>query len=136
MRANRNKFRSKTDAMNRRVQSWWCLKCDSRVYKKKKKCSCGASDFHYFPSEAEAKRFAQLKLELRCGTISNLELQPSYPFVVNDIKITTYKADFRYARDGEWVIEDVKGNKDYLTDVFKYKRKMMKAFYGLEITIT
>ena len=132
----RNQFRSKTDAMNRRVQSWWCLTCDARHYTKRKTCDCGSTDLHYFPSEAEAKRYAQLKLELRCGLISNLELQPSYPFVVNGIKITTYRADFKYTRNGLQVIEDVKGDENYLTDVFKNNRKMMAAFYGLEITIT
>lgn len=136
IRGGGHKFKSKTDAMNRRVQSWWCLTCDARHYTKRKMCDCGSTDLHYFPSEAEAKRFAQLKLELRSGLISDLELQPQYHIVINGLKITTYRGDFRYRRDGNLVVEDVKGNEEYLTDLFKLKRALVEAIYGQKITIT
>jgi len=93
-------------------------------------------DLHYFPSEAEAHRFAALKLELRCGLISDLELQPYYPVVLDGTVMTTYKADFRYMRDGVQVVEDVKGNEEYLTDLFKLKRKLIEHIYKLRLTIT
>jgi hypothetical protein len=99
-------------------------------------CRCGSTDLHYFPSEAEAKRFATLKLELRCGVISDLELQPEYHIVINGVKITTYRADFRYTRYGGQVVEDVKGSEEYLTDLFKLKRKLVEAVYGVRLLIT
>lgn len=129
-------FRSKTDAMNRRVQSWWCLTCNARYWTKTNTCKCGSGDLQYFPSEAEANRFAALKLELRCGLISELELQPKYNIVMNGVEITTYRADFRYMKDGKQVVEDVKGSEQYITDVFKLKRKMVEAVFGIRITIT
>lgn len=129
-------FRSKNDAMNRRVQSWWCLSCDKRYWTKSKTCICGSTNLQYFPSEAEARRFAALKLELRCGLISDLELQPQYHIVIKGKKITTYRADFRYTKDGAQVVEDVKGSEQHLTDLFKLKRKMVEAVYGIRILIT
>jgi ribosomal protein L40E len=129
-------FRSKTEAMNRRVQSWFCLSCDTRHWTKPKICKCGSTDLHYFPSEAEARRFAALKLELRCGLISDLELQPEYHIVMNGVKITTYRADFRYTKDGSQVVEDVKGSEKHATSLFKLKRKMVEAEFGIRLLIT
>lgn len=92
---------------------------------------------HYFPSKDELKRFYALRLELRCGTITNLELQPAYPVVINGQKVTTYKADFKYTRDGLPVVEDVKGTLDekYLDPVFKLKKKLIEAVHGIAINI-
>lgn len=128
-------FKSKLDAMNRRVQSWWCLTCDARYWTKQKRCKCGSTDLHYFPSEAEANRFATLKLHLKCGLISDLQLQPQYHVVLNGVKVTSYRADFKYTKDGTTVVEDVKGSEQYLTDVFKLKRKLVEAIYGFRLLI-
>jgi len=68
------------------------------------------------------------------GEIINLELQPKFPIEVNGIKICTYIADFRYKeRDGTEVVEDCKGFK---TDVYRLKKKLVKAIYGIEILET
>jgi len=83
-----------------------------------------------FDSQAEGRRFSQLKLLLRAGTIEDLVLQPRFPFVVNGIKVCTYVADFGYREADESVVEDVKGVK---TDVYRIKRALMKAIYGIEI---
>ena len=55
---------------------------------------------------------------------------------MNGIRCFTYKADFKYIRDGIQVIEDVKGDPDYLTDVFKLKRKVVEAVYGFKLNLT
>lgn len=95
-----------------------------------------------FDSMKEAGRYGQLKLLVKAGKITDLELQPKYAITVNGQKICTYVGDFRYvdvegsdlfdAARGifKWVIEDVKGMK---TPVYNLKKKLMKAVHGIEI---
>lgn len=130
------KFRSKNHAMNQRVHWWACLRCLREYGTKQKRCDCGG-ELVYFPSTAEMRRFRALRLEWKHGLISDLELQPSFLCVVEGVRITTYRADFRYTRDGQQVIEDVKGTTDekYLTDEFKIKRKLVQAIFGITINI-
>ena len=88
-----------------------------------------------FDSKAEARRYSELKLLLKAGEISHLELQPRYDLVVNDVKLGFYKADFRYVElaSNEIIVEDVKGVK---TPIYNLKKKLMKAIYGIEILET
>ncbi len=91
-----------------------------------------------FASQKEGKRYVELSLLLRAKEISNLRLQPKYPISINNKKICTYIADFEYYRilNGEVVeiiTEDAKGFK---TPVYKIKRKLMNAVYGIIITET
>jgi hypothetical protein len=59
-------------------------------------------------------------------------MQVPYPFVINGVKVCTYKADFvEKLKTGEWQIVDVKGFK---TSEYKLKKKLLKAVYGLDIT--
>lgn len=137
------RFTSKTQAMNTRKHSWVCLKCDAVHLEKKKGhkliCHCGSHELQYFPSGAELRRYRSLQLMQRCGNIYGLELQPSYNVVINGHEVTTYRADFRYYDDkGVLIIEDVKGttNEKYHDPVFKLKRKLVEAVFGIKITIT
>ena len=91
-------------------------------------------DGHSFPSAKEARRYGDLKLLERTGLISDLTLQPRFKLVVADELICTYVADFSYViENGERVVEDSKGVQ---TDVFKLKRKLMRACLGIEVLIT
>ena len=88
-----------------------------------------------FDSRLEA-RYAQTLESLRAAKdpeerVENVEYQVRYPMVYNSIKICDYVCDFRvtYA-DGRVEVIDAKG---VLTDVYKLKRKMMRAFHGIEI---
>jgi len=84
-----------------------------------------------FASKAEARRYTDLLLMERGGAIRDLELQPRYPLVVNGVKVGTYVADFRYVDEaGRVVVEDVKGVR---TAVYRIKRLLMRALYGIEI---
>jgi len=89
-------------------------------------------DGHKFPSLAEGRRYEQLKLMRDNGLIKGLELQPRFKVRINGIHITTYIADFRYvdAGTGETVIEEVKG---FRTDVYKLKKKLVKAVLGIDV---
>jgi len=60
-------------------------------------------------------------------------LQVNYPIEHKDIKICSYRADFVYVQGGKTITEDCKG---FRTDVYLLKKKLMKAFYGIEILET
>lgn len=85
-----------------------------------------------FDSKAEAKRYGQLKILQRAGTISGLELQPKFVCIINKKKVCTYKADFTYFENHVRVVEDVKGFK---TATYRLKKKLVEACYpGTVIT--
>lgn len=86
-----------------------------------------------FDSEREAARYLTLKAEVSYGVISDLELHPPYRLVVNGVLIATYIADFRYARGGRTVVEDVKGVK---TPSYRMKKNLMRALFDIEILET
>lgn len=88
-----------------------------------------------YDSRLEA-RYAETLEQLRTAKdpaerVEHVEYQVRYPMVLNGVKICDYVADFvvRYA-DGHTSVIDAKG---VLTDVYKLKRKMMRAFHGIEI---
>jgi len=85
-----------------------------------------------FMSKRESQRYLELKALERSGIIRDLKLQPRFPLVFNDIKICTYVADFQYVdiKKNCEVVEDVKG---VLTAVYRLKKKLMKAGYGIDI---
>lgn len=83
-----------------------------------------------FDSKREAARYADLKLLLKAGQITDLELQVDYPMIVNKRKICSYFVDFRYKENGKIVCEDVKGLR---LPVYRLKAKLMRACYGIEV---
>lgn len=86
-----------------------------------------------FDSKAEARRYVELKLLEKAGQIIGLVLQPAFTIFVAGVEICEYRADFSYRPIG-WtrgVVEDVKGMK---TAVYRLKKKMVEAQYGITIT--
>jgi hypothetical protein len=84
-----------------------------------------------FASKREATRYAELKLLERAGEISDLKLQVRFKLAVNGEHICTYVADFTYRdKAGRSIIEDAKG---FETDVFRLKRNLMRAVFGVEV---
>jgi hypothetical protein len=85
-----------------------------------------------FDSKKEARRYVVLKQRERLGEIEDLELQPRYPIEVAGVHICNYIADFSYLdrQTGERVTEDVKGVR---TAVYRLKKKLVSAVYGVEI---
>jgi hypothetical protein len=93
-----------------------------------------------FASQAEARRYSELKLLQKAGAIRGLVMQPRYDiyglaFQAAPVKIAFYKADFRYQVpiiDGwKTIIEDVKG---VHTESYRLKKKLVEAQYGITIT--
>lgn len=83
-----------------------------------------------FASKREAARYRELKLLERAGAIVGLQLQPSYPLVINGMNCGRYVGDFAYLENRRLVIEDSKG---FRTPVYRLKRKLMKAIHGIDI---
>jgi hypothetical protein len=83
-----------------------------------------------FDSKLEAARYKILKKHEKDGLISDLQVQIDFPCILtvkgSEKKICSYIADFRYKRDGEWVVEDTKG---IVTQVFRLKKKLVEALY-------
>jgi len=86
-----------------------------------------------FASKSEMKRYAELKLLERVGTIKMLVRQPKFILqesfihpVFGKQREISYIADFEYYENGRCVVEDVKGMK---TEVYKLKRKLFLARY-------
>lgn len=86
-----------------------------------------------FDSRAEARRYGELKLLERGGAIGGLRVQVPYPVVVNGIRICKYIADFVYVEAGAEIVEDVKG---YRTAVYRLKKRLVEACYGLKVKET
>lgn len=88
-----------------------------------------------FDSKAEERRFDQLCILEKAGEISGLEvhvkyeLQPSFKRGGKTIRAITYEADFRYVENGAVVLEDVKGGKGTITQVFTLKTKILQFKY-------
>ena len=93
-----------------------------------------------FDSKKEAKRYVELKKKQDEGEITDLRLQvpfelvPSFTIEIDGKKRKRrnirYIADFVYYKDGQKIVEDVKGRK---TDIYKLKKKLFE--YKFKITI-
>ena len=92
-------------------------------------------DGHKFDSQAEGRRYEELRLLELAGEISDLRVHPKWDLVVNGALICRYTADFCYLPKGpgDYVIEDVKGGQATKTAVYKIKKKLMLALVGLDV---
>ena len=135
----------------------WYRRSKNKLGNKKVVC-----DGIEFDSKREAKRYAELKLLLRAGKISDLRLQVCYeliPTAYEDIPTgeiykrgehkgepkmkrvciehgVDYIADFVYTENGKTVVEDAKGYRDPHSAtymIFVIKRKLMLHRYGIRV---
>lgn len=115
-----------------------------------------------FDSQKEGNRYCELKLMQRAGVISNLELQKRYELIPAQYKTVetgeyykvgakkgqpktkevcieqsvVYVADFVYQKNGQTIVEDVKGYRDPSSATyakFVLKRKMMLWIHGIRL---
>ena len=96
-----------------------------------------------FDSAKEARRFRELDMLQKAGEISDLRCQ--VPFVLIPAKVRAdgsrerackYVADFVYMKDGETVVEDVKGYtraNSLPYRLFVVKRKLMLWVHGIAV---
>lgn len=103
----------------------------------KYKNSCVEYDGIKFDSIKEKGRYVTLKRMEENGEITDLKCQVRFkllPSQKRNGKIiehpTSYIADFTYIKNGEYVVEDVKG---MATPAYILKRKMMLFFHDIKI---
>lgn len=109
-----------------------------------------------FDSRREAEYYDELKLREKAGEITDLQLQVKFSIDINGKHICNYFADFVYweyesltapdpthyakvliiapkeaKKQKRKVVVDVKGMR---TDVYRLKKKLVEAVYGIEIT--
>lgn len=115
----------------RRVIVWTCRSCEVLYRSQPSQCSeCGNLSFIRWDSRAEQKRWAELKLLNTVGKIAALRRQIRFPLMAhsvdgNSVKIGDYVADFVFEREGERIIEDVKGSA--ITALAAWKLRHMAA---------
>lgn len=100
---------------------------------KNKKVTVG--DLH-FDSLKEARRYKELLEEQKTGTLTDLETQVRFELIPKQDgeRACFYVADFVYKdREGKTVVEDVKGSRRMLTDVYKIKKKLMLKVHGIKV---
>jgi len=88
-----------------------------------------------FDSKKEARYAQELDMQKHAKDpkwrVHSWERQVPFVIVVNDVKICKYVADFRVNyTDGREEIVDVKGVR---TAIYKLKKKLVEAQYGIEI---
>lgn len=93
-----------------------------------------------FDSKKEALRYKELMAFLECGVITDLKLQHTFmlqePYTTpkgKRIRGITYKADFTYCKDGQFIVEDVKSPITRKKPDYRMKVKMMQDKYGIEV---
>lgn len=95
-----------------------------------------------FDSIAEGMRFLELQQKQLRGQISGLQLQVPFPVLLipgqcadpvpmGAKNVCKYYADFVYLKDGEQVVEDVKGR---ATEAYRIKKKLVQIGHGITIT--
>jgi hypothetical protein len=83
-----------------------------------------------FDSQAEARRYGELKLLERAGEISDLQCHPRFRLLDGmdwngkHYRAVNFAPDFQYQENGKAVVEDVKGGKATQTGAFKLRMKL------------
>lgn len=134
------KIQSFKDGLGRAKKIWICKHCNTwHEQIKPSQChSCQSVIFEYCASKAEARRYSELIFLQSRGLIQKLKTQVTYYLKVNDINITTYRADFVYYIDDVLHVEDVKGytnQKNLLPESFLIKQKLMKACHNIDVKV-
>lgn len=108
-----------------------------------------------FDSRTERSRYYTLQVLEKAGEISELRMQVPFeiiPAIYETVEVqlktktkqvqklvqraSHYVADFVYKdKDGNMVVEDVKGSSSILTPEFRLKMKLMRYVHGIQIKI-
>lgn len=83
-------------------------------------------DGYVFASQAEMKRYSDLKYLQMARDIKALVVHPSYPLTVNGVTIGSITLDFAYFDGGRKIAEDVKGT---ITEAASLRLRLFHACY-------
>ena len=143
------RFRSRVEALQRRVLVGTCCKCRHRYeYKTKMEkptnCRCGSTDLWFFPSRIQSTRWAELLTLADHDLIRSPTHEVVFPIIINSIRCGSFRVDAMYyqpAVDDDWsqgqklIYEDVKAKGAPLSRDWARVRKIVEALYGVSITI-
>lgn len=90
-------------------------------------------DGQKFDSLKEFHRWQDLKILEKAGVIEGLDRQKRYRIEVAGVHICDYVADHVYTEKGRLIVEDVKSAFTRKLPVYRIKKKLMKANFGIEI---
>jgi len=84
-----------------------------------------------YDSKREANRAWELDMMIKAGDVLKVERQPRFDIYANGKFIAFYKADFKvFYPKGYFEVEDVKGMR---TPMYRIKKKLVEAIYGITI---
>ena len=93
-----------------------------------------------FDSIAESNRYIELRIMEKAGIITGLECHPRYEIIPaqkipgqRSFQAAHYTADFRYEKDGEIIVEDVKSEYTRQAEDYKLRRKLMYQVHGIYV---
>ena len=93
-----------------------------------------------FDSQAEADRYLELLVMSKAGIIQDLECHPKYDLIPTQkvpgqkaLRPHRYTADFRYIRNGEEIVEDVKSERTREERDYIINRKLMYMLKGIYV---
>jgi len=91
-----------------------------------------------FDSKKEQDHYLFLKDEEAAGNIKELNCQVRFRLKISEQLICAYVADFVFHHkdsSGKWItqVEDVKSEFTRKNPVYRIKKKLMKAIYGIDI---
>lgn len=89
-----------------------------------------------FDSVKEERRWMDLEQLESYGEINDLRRQVVFHLTVNGMAIGKYIIDFTYNDGGKYVVEDVKSVITKKNPVYRLKKKLMLAIYGIELLET
>jgi len=89
-----------------------------------------------FASKKEMLRYADLKMLQKAKEISDLQLQPKFPVLLNEQLLCTYTADFSYTtKEGKAVIEELKSTGTAKDAAYRLRKKAAEIYYGMKVNV-
>lgn len=89
-----------------------------------------------FDSTKEYRRWVELVGMQAAGAISGLRRQVRIPVRINGVVVCRYVADAVYQENGRRVVEDTKSAFTRKLPVYRLKKKLLAALYGIEVRET
>lgn len=113
-------------------KSWACENCRTPSPQSGNCPKCG-HELTKFDSKAERNHWYELALLQDSGLIAGMVIQPRFPIVIEGVEVGRYYGDFAYTDEhGAYRVIDVKGQDTALS---RFKRKCVKAQYGIDVEI-
>ena len=106
------------------------------IRKNKYNAKASCKDGFYFASNKEKEAYLALKELVISGDISDLEMQPKFPIIIEGKQVCRYRADFQFfdhRLDPPRIrVIDVKGMD---TEASKLRRRLAEAAYHIIVEI-